>query len=421
MSNDWETRQLGTLAKNEGDYGSGAAALEFDINLPRYVRITDITDDGRLDPNSWASIRRGDAEGYYLSPNDLLFARSGATVGKTYLYNESEGECAYAGYVIKFSLDPDLCDPRFVAQWVRSNVYWSWVQRTLRQGAQPNINAQEYKSIELPYPPLDEQRCIAEILDTIDDAIQKTEAVIAKLKQMRDGLLHDLLTRGLDENGKLRDPIAHPEQFKDSQLGRIPRGWETERLGKICDLQVGYAFKSQWFEDQKGIRLLRGENVGYGTPDWSDTRRLAWKISPMFKDYELSAGDIIIGMDRPFTKQGFKVSVLTPDDVPSLLVQRVGRFISTECNASYLRGLLGSSFYHRALMAQQKGMDIPHVSKSEILEPRIGVPPDEEQHRIANLLDAHDTRIRTEVAYCDKLKGQKKGMMDDLLTGRVRV
>ncbi len=76
----------------------------------------------------------------------------------------------------------------------------------------------------MPLPPLPEQRRIAEILDTLDEAIRKTEQVIAKLQQMKQGLLHDLLTRGIDDNGELRDPERHPEQFKDSPLGRIPRG-----------------------------------------------------------------------------------------------------------------------------------------------------------------------------------------------------
>ena len=81
-----------------------------------------------------------------------------------------------------------------------------------------------------------EQSRIAAVLDTVDEAITKTETVIAKLKQVRAGLLHDLLTRGLDENGQLRDPIAHPEQFQDSPIGRIPREWELTRLGACSSL-----------------------------------------------------------------------------------------------------------------------------------------------------------------------------------------
>ena len=89
-------------------------------------------------------------------------------------------------------------------------------------------------------PPLPEQRRIAEILDTVDEAIRRTEQVIAKLQQMKQGLLHDLLTRGIDENGELRDPERHPEQFKDSPLGRIPREWEVGPLERLMALTYRY-------------------------------------------------------------------------------------------------------------------------------------------------------------------------------------
>jgi type I restriction enzyme S subunit len=121
LPQNWEIKTLGELANNNGEYGSGSAALEFNPDLPRYVRITDITDEGNLDPNSCASITREDAKGYYLQEGDLLFARSGATVGKTYLYNQVDGECAHAGYVIKFTLNSDLCNHHFVSQWTRSS------------------------------------------------------------------------------------------------------------------------------------------------------------------------------------------------------------------------------------------------------------------------------------------------------------
>ncbi len=106
----------------------------------------------------------------------------------------------------------------------------------------PGLNRNDAYEIVIPVPPLPEQRRIAEILDAADDAIRQTERVIAKLRQVKAGLLHDLLTRGLDAQGRLRDPIAHPEQFKDSPLGRIPREWEHMRqlnrsvkTQKLCD------------------------------------------------------------------------------------------------------------------------------------------------------------------------------------------
>jgi type I restriction enzyme S subunit len=100
----------------------------------------------------------------------------------------------------------------------------------------------DLSQVPIRVPPLPEQRRVAEILDTLDEAIRKTEQVIAKLQQMKQGLLHDLLTRGIDDNGELRDPDRHPEQFKDSPLGRIPERWEVLPLGQVAEMLVGLAF-----------------------------------------------------------------------------------------------------------------------------------------------------------------------------------
>jgi len=214
----------------------------------------------------------------------------------------------------------------------------------------------------------------------------------------------------------MRETLVKIEDFKDSPLGKIPEGWEVKPLREIADLQVGFAFKSEWFQEHEGIRLLRGENVGYGSPDWSETRRLPWKMCPNYQEYELVAGDIIIGMDRTFTKSGFKISVLEPDDVPALLVQRVGRFIPINCDHQFLKVLLNSQEYHHALLAQQKGMDIPHLSKTEILEPVVAVPPVDEQRQIAEILNTIDSTIAHTSSLIAKLKLMKAGLLHDLLT-----
>lgn len=190
---EWRVATIGDLSLNKGDYGSGAAAREYSPDLPRYVRITDITDDGRLDSKSRKSISRPEAEGYYLQEGDLLFARSG-TVGKTYLYQRPDGGCAHAGYVIKYSLNPEICDPEFVFYWTQSEFYWSWVKSTLRQGAQPNINAREYRGSRLIQPPVEEQHRIAHVLNGHDARIRAEEAALHKLRQVKRGLMDDLLT-----------------------------------------------------------------------------------------------------------------------------------------------------------------------------------------------------------------------------------
>ena len=187
-------------------YGASAPARQFDPELPRYVRITDLTEDGRLKRDDVRSAEPSRVVGYELKPGDLLFARSGATVGKTYMYRNQDGPCVYAGYLIRFRPLPNIVWPKFLEICTRSSFYQAWVGSVLRVGAQPNINASEYSSYPILLPPLPEQRAIAAVLDSIDYAIEGAEAVIAATERLRDALLHDLLARGL--------PGQHPA-FRD--------------------------------------------------------------------------------------------------------------------------------------------------------------------------------------------------------------
>ena len=175
----WEVVRLGEVCAPP-EYGASASARPFDPKLPRYVRITDITDDGRLRKADVASADPSAVDGYELGPGDLLFARSG-TVGKTYLYRPEDGPCVYAGYLIRFRPLGEMASAEFLERFTRSQLYWRWVESMFRAGAQPNINAAEYSSLPVVLPPMKEQQAIAALLDGVD-------ATIAEAKRERDGL-----------------------------------------------------------------------------------------------------------------------------------------------------------------------------------------------------------------------------------------
>ncbi len=130
--------------------------------------------------------------------------------------------------------------PRFRRMSFKWERVFSAAVATAAGTKMPRTSWSDLKRFKVFKPDLEgEQTRIAYLLDTLDEAIAKTEAVIAKLKQVRAGTLHDLLSYGLDENGQLRDSIAHPEQFKDSPLGRIPRAWDVRRVSDFCDSYAG--------------------------------------------------------------------------------------------------------------------------------------------------------------------------------------
>ena len=175
-------------------YGAAASGRPYDPELPRYVRITDITDDGRLRNDEMASAEPSEATGYELKPGDLLFARSGATVGKTYLYRPENGPCVYAGYLIRFRPLRDSAIPEFLERCTHSLFYRRWVESMFRAGAQPNINAAEYSSLTIPLPPLAEQQAIAAALDGVDRAIVCARSETKMLKCLKESTSDSLLS-----------------------------------------------------------------------------------------------------------------------------------------------------------------------------------------------------------------------------------
>lgn len=209
--------------------------------------------------------------------------------------------------------------------------------------------------------------------------------------------------------------------YQQTEVGVIPEDWEVKRLSDITDLQVGFPFKSAWFGYDLGMRLLRGENVGYGRADWSDTRTLEGESPEPYRQYLLAADDIIIGMDRTFTKSGTKVTRLGSTDCPSLLVQRVGRFNARGCQAAFLWQLLNYGPLISRLRGEQKGMDIPHLSRSEILRPLTVLPPLPEQRAIAEALSDVDELIASLERLIAKKRDLKRGAMQQLLTGKTRL
>jgi len=284
-----------------------------------------------------------------------------------------------------------------------------------------NLNTDLLDSLELPVPPLSEQRKIATVLYTVDQAIKKTSELIEQLGRVKQGVRQNILTSGITEDGKVRaSPESEPEKYIDARQWTVPNSWELKELSDICSIQVGYTFKSDWYQEEGNVRVLRGANVGYGKPDWSETYYLEPERVSEYEEYLLDEGDLVIGMDRPYTNSGFKISRLSETDVPSLLVQRVGRFVPEGCDPDYLHVVLSDWRYQKQVLRRAQGMDIPHISQTDILSPKIPLPPLEEQKRIADRYSSILERIDCEKSLLREYKTLKQGLMQDILSGSVR-
>ena len=178
-------------------YGANEPAEECNYNDPRYIRITDIKDDGTLRDDTFKSLPFEKAQEYMLTKGDLLFARSGATVGKTFLYKEDYAAC-FAGYLIKARCNKNDLLPNFVFYYTLSNVYQNWKNSIFIQSTIQNIGADKYSVMPIIVPPLSEQQSIADYLDRkcgeIDKLISIKQQKIEKLKDYKKSLIFECVT-----------------------------------------------------------------------------------------------------------------------------------------------------------------------------------------------------------------------------------
>lgn len=195
--NRWPTKTLGEVTIGKPQYGANASAVEWSKGKPRYVRITDITEDGSLLKTGVMSLDLNEWEPYRLVPGDLLFARSGNTVGKTYLYRVEDGLCAYAGYLIRFKPNRNLVEPWYLFALTRTDYYRSWVEARKRVAGQPNINGQEYASLRIPFPPLPLQQRFARMTEDIIASRSRFVSGSEQINHLFYVLLHRAFTSDL--------------------------------------------------------------------------------------------------------------------------------------------------------------------------------------------------------------------------------
>lgn len=183
----YPTRTVNEVSLGKGEYGAQSASAEYDPARPRYVRITDINDDGTLNDDVVASINPADDEQYKLEYGDFMFARMGATVGKTYAF--IEGNQIFAGYLIRYRLNQELINPRYLFWYTRLDEYWNWVKLNQSGAAQPGINAKKYGSLQIPLPPIKEQNAFSAFVKQTDKSKLEVQKSLEKLEVLKKALM----------------------------------------------------------------------------------------------------------------------------------------------------------------------------------------------------------------------------------------
>ena len=287
------------------------------------------------------------------------------------------------------------------------------------------ISGAEFGSIKLPSPSPEEKLKIAELLDTLDTAIHQTETVVKKLKQVKQGLLHDLLTRGVDAKGELRASYEDaPELYQESPLGWIPKDWEAPVFGDTIEHVIDFRGRTpkKLGMDWGGgdILALSANNVQPGGIDIS--REAYFGGERLYRKWMTSGdvckGDVLLTMEAPL---GNVAQI--PDDAKYILSQRVIalRFKVGVVLNDFAFWQMQSSDFQRAMVKRSTGSTATGIQRAELVKLYFKAPPFNEQSLIAERLFSIEKKLADEMLALDKKRQEKSGLMDDLLTGRVRV
>jgi len=273
-------------------------------------------------------------------------------------------------------------------------------------------------AIQVRMPPRREQDSIAAVLDAIDEAIAKMEAVIAKLKQVRAGLLHDLLTCGLDEHGQLRDPVAHPEQFQDSPLGRIPREWEIAFVGQLFEMQLGKMLSPKAKAGGDSRPYIGNRHVLWDRVDCSDLEYMDFAAEERVK-FALRVDDLLVC-------EGGEVgrTAIWRSEVSECFFQKAIHRLRPKDDRiipQYMLAFMKRAAERGAFVNLTSQTSIAHLTQEKLAILPVVLPPRIEQERMIAAWSTLDVEQRHNEEFLAKLNQLKSGLMNDLLTGRVRV
>lgn len=377
----WQNSRLSDVA-DRGEYGMNAAAKPFD-GISKYIRITDIDDNTHklLTGNITSPSGRLDDK-YLLRQHDIVFARTGASTGKSYIYREEDGELYFAGFLIRFHINE--ANPYFVYTQTLRKEYNRWVAAVSARSGQPGINAEEYASYKFYTPSRVEQDKIAGFLMAVDDRIEKSEKKVELLKKYKKSAMQKIFTQ--------------KNQFKDEK-GNLYPDWENKALGHLF---------MEREERGDGSRLMLSVTIDKGVIPFTSIDRKDNSSSDKSKYKHVEPGDIAYNSMRMWQGASGLVPVsgmVSP--AYTVLKARVGNVPTFW--AYYFKLPRVVSTFQR--FSQGLTSDTWNLKYKQLSEIKLDVPCTEEQQKIANFLSSLDGRIELENKKLHQAKQFKKFLL----------
>lgn len=422
MKDSWKVCELGSVTSliTKGTTPT-SLGYDFEESGVNFVKVESITKSGKFLKDKFNYISKDANKALnrsQLNEDDILFSIAGV-IGRVAVVDKSilPANTNQALAIIRLRNEVEI-NNSYLSNYLKSEKNQQQINRISVQLAQANFSLTDLSILKIDYPPLPQQQKIAKILSTCDAVIEKTEAAIAKYQALKQGMMHDLFTRGIDtKTGKLRPKQTDaPELYKESELGWIPKEWEVKKLEEIT-IKIGDGIHSTpKYIDNSEYYFINGNNLNNGSIEiTSNTNCVSFEEYKKHK-MNLSENTILYSINGTIGN----IAIYGKEEV--VLGKSAGYFCFCSSELMlYIYFVLQTEATKKFYNLEQTGSTISNLSIKALRITPAPLPIEIEYRIITEKLQSINNRIKTEQSTLSKYKQIKSGLMQDLLSGKVEV
>jgi len=419
----WEVKKLKYVLSDRLKYGANESALFDNRDDPRYIRITDFGNDGKLRKDTYKSLPFKTAEEYLLQNGDILFARSGATVGKTFQFKNYNGMACFAGYLIKATPNQNIIASDYLYLFTKSSLYERWKESIFNQATIQNIGADKYAYLDVPLPSIQEQTTIADYLDRktaeIDELIAQKERLIELYEEEKTAIINQAVTKGIDPDARLQDSGI-------DWLGKIPEGWEIKRLKHLTKTISKGTTPSTIGKEiniDGEIRFIKAENIYNNAVTSEPENYIDDATNNLLERSQLEENDILFVIAGATIG---KVAILNKHFLPANTNQAVSfiRLCNKE-NVNFIWYWLQSSTINELLWLDAVQSAQPNLSMENLGNFVVPFPSSDDQTTIVHHIETEIVSINAKITKTKRIielqKEYRTALISEVVTGKIKV
>ena len=401
-----------------GKYGIPAVAEEFSEDKVRYLRITDIDDYGNLLENDKKSVSSPEIEKYILKEGDIVFARTGNSTGRTYYHEEKNGELAFAGFLIKFSLDESKVNPKYLKYFTISKPYKQWVDNLSNGSTRGNINAKTFADCPIILPSREQQDYLVRVLSSLEDKIQINNQINQELESMAKTLYDYWFVQFdfPDQNGKPYKSSGGKMVYNLELKREIPEGWGVEKLGELAQFKNGINYEKTSSGSEK-VKIINVRNISSSTIFINQT-----DLDEIFLENDKSTNFIVNEGMILITRSGIPGATRLVSELEAKTVYS-GFIIASEVNDLINKNLI---FYYlknveEVLKNQSAGTIMKNISQSVLTDMTVSLPPQNVLLKFNSIIDNILEQMKNVQRQNQELTQLRDWLLPMLMNGQVKV